>query len=252
MSNQPITVSMLVSRSAEMFRRALKSIMVSQSPDELLLFPASGLDWSLEEEIEDLSPDNVSVRVIEQQPAKITDPARARAYYPGIDPDFLVKKWAHTHDLVVRSVLEAAHGWVRMCDDDDEMFFDVREVIDEAPEDVGVINGDFFYCDFVRCVWEKRGGQVQVGRKSGAQGSTNCFRKRAVLEASEHWEPGPWPDWQLTYHMTKLGWRNMYVPEVFSIQHWHGKNSSKARSGYISWENLERNLGSWWNGGRAK
>ena len=242
-SGPKITVSMLVSRPVEMFRRALKSIMVSQDPDELILFPSPSLDWDLEEELDDLE---IEVRIVQQSDARITEGWRARAYYPKLEPDFLMKKWKHTQDLVIRSVLEASYEWCRMCDDDDEMFFDIRSHVSSVPDNVGIINGDFFYCDFVRSVWEKRSGTGAVGFEKGAQGSTNCFRKQAVEEASRYWEPGPWPDYQLTFHMAKLGWINLYVPEIFSIQHWHGKNSSRVRSGYISWEVLRRNLEMWW------
>ena len=243
-SEQKITVSMLVSRPVEMFRRALKSIMISQDPDELILFPSPSLEWDLEEELEDLE---IEVRILQQSEAKITDDWRARTYYPKIESDFLLKKWKHTQDLVIRSVLEASHEWCRMCDDDDEMFFDLRSYVSSVPDNIGVINGDFYYCDFVRSIWEKRSGKGTIGYEKGAQGSTNCFRKKAVEEASRYWEPGPWPDYQLTFHMAKLGWTNLYVPEIFSIQHWHGNNSSRARSGYINWGTLRRNLEQWWN-----
>ena len=241
-----LTVSMLVSRPVEMFRRAIKSIMVSQLPEELLLFPSPDLEWDIREELDAL-PKDVSAKIVRQQPATISNLDRARTYYPRIEPDLLERKWKHTYDLVVRAILEASNEWVRMCDDDDEMFFDVRPFISQAEDTVAVINGDFYYCDFIRDSWQRRRGTERVNRSLGIQGSTNCFRKTAVAEASIYWEPGPWPDWQLAYHMHKLGWTNMYIPEVFSIQHWHGNNSSRARSGYIGWPELASNIDNWWN-----
>ena len=47
--HKQVTVSMLVSRPVEMFRRALKSIMISQDPDVLLLLPSPELGWDIEE-----------------------------------------------------------------------------------------------------------------------------------------------------------------------------------------------------------
>lgn len=246
-----ITVSMLISRPVAMFRRALKSIMVSQAPDELLLLPAPNLQWNLEGEL-DVLPPGVSVRIIKQEPAVITDVERARTYYPRISNSLLPKKWMHTYDLVVRGILESSNEWVRMCDDDDEMFADVRPHLDVVEEDVGIINGDFYFCDFVRDSWERKSGRGKIGRHKGAQGSTNCFRRAAVEAASVHWEPGPWPDWQLAYHMHRLGWTNFYVNEIFSIQHWHGNNSSRARSGYIGWPELVGNLERWWDRKKPK
>lgn len=244
-------MSMLVSRPVEMFRRALKSIMVSQVPDELLVFPSPELDWNLEEELDGLSS-NVSIRILQQEPAAVIDVERARAYYPKLSASFLSRKWMHTYDLVVRGVLEASNEWVRMCDDDDEMFGDVRPYLDVVANNVAIINGDFYFCDFVRDTWDRKSGKGKIGRHKGAQGSTNCFRKKAVEAASVHWEPGPWPDWQLTYHMHRLGWTNFYVNEILSIQHWHGKNSSRARSGFIGWSELAGNLERWWDRGNPE
>lgn len=241
-----VTVSMLVSRPVEMFRRALKSIMIAQVPNELLLLPSPSLDWNLEEELDAL-PSTVTARILKQQPAVIVNMERARAYYPRISDTLLPKKWMHTYDLVVRGVLEASNEWVRMCDDDDEMFADIRPYLDVVEDNVGIINGDFYFCDFVKDMWVRKNGRGAIGQEKGAQGSTNCFRKQAVQEASVHWEPGPWPDWQLAYHMHKLGWTNFYVNEIFSIQHWHGNNSSRSRSGYISWSQLVTHLDAWWN-----
>jgi hypothetical protein len=237
---------MLVSRPVEMFRRALKSIMVSQDPDVLLLLPSPELGWDIEEELDALS--STTVKVIKQKPAFIGDEIRAGTYYPKLSPSLLMRKWKHTYDLVVRGILEAPTEWVRMCDDDDEMFADIRPYLDKVDDNVAIINGDFYFCDFVREGWEKKSGKGQIGAHKGAQGSTNCFRKAAVLQAAERWEPGPWPDWQLAYHMRCLDWTNFYVAEIFSIQHWHGGNSSRARSGYIGWRELRKNIDKYWNG----
>lgn len=240
-----VTVSMLVSKPPEFFRRAMYSILVSQWPDEVLLLYDPELSWDLEEEASTYSG-AVDIKLVPQEPAKIKNLGRFNILYPDLDPDFVLRKWKHTEDLVIRAVLKASNTWVRMCDDDDEMLCDIRGMIKKANGSTGIINGDFIFSDPAKNRTEHRKGYKIIGKSAHALGSTNCFRKKAVAQAAEYWEPGPWPDWQLTYLMWRLGWKNLYAPEVFSIQHWNESSSSRRRSGYISWEALERNLSTWW------
>ena len=246
--NQKLTVSMLVSRKIEFFRRAIRSILINQDPDEILLFKSKNLTWNLENEVKELG---ISTRIIPQTRAEISVRFRARAYYPMLDNSFLCQEWMHTYDLVVRSVLEAKHEWVRTCDDDDEMLYDISPHLDNIDSKVGVIIGDFIFRDEIAGYVEDRKGSAPPGHPFRPRGSTNCFRRKAVEEASKYWEPGPWPDWQLAYHMYRLGWTAEYIKELFSIQYWHGQNSSKPRSGFISWAALERNLAVWWDQNRG-
>jgi hypothetical protein len=235
---------MLVSREIEFFRRAIRSILVSQNPDEILLFESEHLTWNLRNEIKELG---IDAKIVSQTQAKIGVRFRIRAYYPMLDNSFLCQEWMHTYDLVVRSILEAENEWVRTCDDDDEMLYDISPHLDNIDSDVGVIIGDFVFHDEIKGHSEDRKGGAPLGRPFHPRGSTNCYRKSAVEEASKFWEPGPWPDWQLAYHMYRLGWKAKYIEELFSIQYWHGDNSSRARSGYLSWARLEKNLSDWWD-----
>ncbi len=235
------SVVMLVSRDDVKLKKAVESV-IKQEPDELRVYI-----------------DRVTLKD-DTRAREILKDAGAKIFTQITNPKFdHHKSIVHNYH---RALLEAENKWVIKTDDDDELLaMDRREILEEFGEDdVGIIHGDkkvhYPYLGYLRTgqfvLLLKSLGKpfIQTGYSPSSYrdvrgkifGGTAIINQDAFAEVHPLIDHGYFYDFKTFYWILRAGWRSVYVPEVFFLQHVPVKTSKKRKSLWGRWEEMMKDL----------
>ena len=122
----------------------------------------------------------------------------------------------HTHH---RAFLEAEHPIIVQIDDDDELLGTRREIIDEYwGDDVGIIYGDVLTLQDGRAPRIRKSKQIDSHLEvSNIKGSSRIINREAFKHIHDKLDHGYWLDFKIYYWIMRLGYKAVYVPQLFSV-----------------------------------
>lgn len=212
------SVCMLVSRSNDLMRRALDSIL-KQEPDEIRIYIDS---YVLKDETE-------TVR------AYLED-GGAKVFLQDHDPNIEDHHVDVVHS-VHRGILEAENKWCCFIDDDDEILSDRRTLLNTfAGDDVGLIHGDVLALVEGTNPTFRRTHPVDIPRNSlRVIGSGTIYNRDAFREVHDLVDHGYFWDYKIAYWLKRAGYKIIYVPQILSIQNFNLQMSETRKKVAGTW-----------------
>lgn len=259
------SVIMLSSRGNELFDRAIRSV-TNQNPDEFTVYiDRIVANWKDKKHMIDVLNNFVSKRPVNEDEVEVLSEPMYKKYiktesgYLKIvtcKKRFQVSNFIRDHhanhiENFHKAILNSEHEWVMICDDDDEMIGNRREILSRyARADVGFLYGDVKvkFSDGSERIYENK--QINSSEWSdpittriyGHSGT--IYNREAFRQIHPFVDHGYFADWKICYWLLRCGWKAVHVPTILTIQNANPNPSPTRKVWYGKWDGIVQKLNS--------